>query len=198
MIVYTKRIVFPTSVKCLLLFLLITIMAPVITYAQEAREEAPPLKERIFYGGSFSLQLGSVTNIEVSPIIGIWVLPRVNFAIGPNYRYYKDYYGKTNLYGGRAYVQLVFFKDLDKFIPMGTHTSLFLHFEDEMLSLESSYWKNVSYDPQRFMINTLLAGGGISQQIGARAALNIMVLWALNDPGYEIYGKPEIRIGFVF
>jgi hypothetical protein len=25
-----------------------------------------------------------------------------------------------------------------------------------------------------------------------------MVLWALNDSGYQIYSNPEIRIGFVF
>jgi len=48
------------------------------------------------------------------------------------------------------------------------------------------------------MINTILAGGGLSQQIGRRAALNFMVLWALNDSGYGLYSNPEIRIGFVF
>jgi hypothetical protein len=66
-----------------------------------------------------------------------------------------------------------------------------------LLSLESSFWK----DPlatDRFYINTVLAGGGISQQIGRRSSLNIIVLWALNDSGYGVYNNPEIRVSFNF
>jgi hypothetical protein len=44
----------------------------------------------------------------------------------------------------------------------------------------------------------VLAGPGLSQQIGRRASLNFMVLWPLNDSGYDIYSKPEIRVSFSF
>ena len=168
-----------------------------ISSGQKTKEDAPPLKDRLFYGGSFSLQLGSVTNIEVAPVIGLWVLPKIAVAAGPSYRFYKDLAGKTDIFGGRSYVQLVIFRDIDKFIPLGIHTSIFLHCEDEMLSLDSEFWRNVIFRPKRFMINTVLAGAGISQQIGSRAFFNIMVLWAFND-SENIYNNPEIRIGFVF
>jgi hypothetical protein len=169
-----------------------------ITYGQESGEEVPPLKERIFFGGNFSLQLGTMTNIEASPVIGLWILPRLAVATGPCYTFYKFDRVKTDIFGGRAYAQFVVMRDLDKLIPLGTSTSIFLHIEDEVLSLESIPWGNTSVSTKRFIVNTVLAGAGVSQQIGKRASLNLMFLWPLNDSGYEIYSNPEIRVGFVF
>jgi hypothetical protein len=169
---------------------------------QKVKEEAPPLKERIFFGGSFGLQLGTITNINLSPIVGLWVLPRLAVAVGPYYTFYKDPQGKTDIYGGKAYVQFVVLQDLNKFIPLGSNTGLFLHLEDECLSLNSNYWKNVVIPPDRFVMNTLLGGVGLSQQIGRKASLNLMVLWSLLETdaemGSRIYSNPEIRIAFTF
>lgn len=189
--------VYINNMRKILTFVILTFLFSIIS-GQESRREVPPLRERLFYGGSFSLQFGTITNIEVSPVIGLWVLPRLAVAVGPSYSYYKYYDIKTDIYGGRSYVQFVVLRDLDKFIPLGIHTSFFLHLEDEMLSLESDSWSNAPVNSKRFIINTVLAGVGISQQVGTRSSINFMVLWALNDSGYEIYSNPEIRIGFVF
>ena len=195
--------VYINNMRKILTFVILTFLSSIIS-GQESRREVPPLKDRLFYGGNFSLQLGTVTDIEVSPVIGLWVLPKLAVAIGPSYSYYryKDPYDKsitkTDIFGGRSYVQFVVLRDLDKFIPLGIHTSFFLHLEDEMLSLDTYFWKNITLPPKRFLINTVLSGVGISQQIGTRSSLNFMVLWTLNDSGYEIYSNPEIRIGFVF
>ena len=162
------------------------------------RNDIPPLGERLFYGGSLGLQLGSITDIQVSPVVGIWVLPRIAVALGPTYRFYKDYYFRTNIYGGRAYTQLVVVQDISSMIPIGSRIGIFLHAENELLSLESESWKNPPYDSDRFYVNTLLAGAGISQPMGRRSSFNIMVLWALNDSQYDIYSNPEIRISFIF
>jgi hypothetical protein len=75
---------------------------------------------------------------------------------------------------------------------------IFLHLENELLSLESETWKNLPYGSDRFYVNTLLAGAGISQPMGRRSSFNIMVLWALNESIYDIYSNPEIRISFIF
>ncbi|HUX59070.1 MAG TPA: hypothetical protein VMV77_19020 [Bacteroidales bacterium] len=165
---------------------------------QKAREEPPPIKERLFYGGSFGLQFGTITDIQISPVIGLWVLPRLAVAVGPDYRFYKDTFGRTNVYGGKGYLQFVVIQDISSFIPIGGHTGIFLHCEDELLSLQSSFWKYPPYTSDRFYLNTILAGGGISQQLGRRSSLNLMVLWALNNSGYDVYGNPEIRISFNF
>jgi hypothetical protein len=174
-------------------------------FDQKDKEESPPFKERLFYGGSFGLQFGSITDIQVSPVIGYWLLPRLNVAVGPDYRYYKDQFDRTTIYGGKGYLQFVVIQDINKVIPMGVHTGIFLHMEDELLSLKSAFWKPapsypsiLPYKSDRFYLNTVLAGVGISQQIGRRSSLNFIVLWALNDSGYNIYSNPEIRISFIF
>ena len=178
---------------CLLFFMTFSIV-----YGQEGKKEIPPLKDRLFFGGSFGLQFGTITDIQFSPIIGLWILPRLGVAAGPDYRFYKNPYNRTTIYGGKSYLQFIFLRDLNSIIPIGIHTSLFLQGQYEALSLESAFFKTTPYDSRRFMINTLLAGGGFSQQIGRRSSLNFMLLWALNDSGYGIYSNPEIRIGFIF
>jgi|WetSurSiteA1Bulk_404760.scaffolds.fasta_scaffold00935_8 hypothetical protein len=165
---------------------------------QQVRQEKPPLRERLFFGGNVGLMFGSYTNIDISPIVGLWVLPRLAVGAGPDFRYYKDPYGSTTIYGGKVYTEIVFLQDLNNILPLGIHLGLFLHGEYEGLSLESAFFKNPPYESERFMLNTFLAGGGIRQMLGPRSAMNITFLWAFDDSGYGIYGNPEIRISFMF
>jgi hypothetical protein len=165
---------------------------------EEKKSDNPPVKERLFFGGSTGLVFGTITDIQLSPVVGFWVLPRIAVAAGPTFRYYKDQLDKTTIYGGRAYTELVVIQDLNKFLPLGSHTGVFLHLEDELLSLKASFWK-YPYNPQgRFYVNTVLAGAGISQQLGRRSSLNFMILWPLNESNYSLYSKPDLRIAFIF
>ncbi|OFY65089.1 MAG: hypothetical protein A2V64_04215 [Bacteroidetes bacterium RBG_13_43_22] len=175
--------------------LLITVQC---AQAQRVGSEPPPLKERLFYGGSFGLQIGTITDIEISPIIGLWVLPRLNVAAGPNYRFYKDPAGRTDIYGGKGYTEFVLIKDINSIVPLGINMGIFFHFEDEFLSLDSEFWNISTATSERYNINTLLAGAGLSQPIGRRSSLNMMVLWALNESEYNIYSTPEFRVSFTF
>ena len=186
--------------KIICMFLIIVSVSFSVIYGQKSKEEPPPFKERLFFGGSLGLQFGTITDIEISPIVGLWVLPRVAIAAGPNYRFYKSKLSNvwTDIYGGRFYTELVVIQDINSIIPVGIHTGIFLHIEDEFLSLQSSFWKNPPYASNRFWVNTILAGAGISQQMGRRSALNIMVLWALNESLYSLYSNPEIRFSFTF
>jgi hypothetical protein len=184
------------AVKILILIFLLVQFST--SDAQNVRDQAPPLSERIFFGGSFGLQFGTLTNIQVAPVVGLWVLPRLAVAAGPDFTYYKFYDDKTSMYGGKAYTQFVILQDLNNILPLGVHMGMFLHLEDEFLNLESAYWKNPPYASERFNINTVLVGGGISQQLGRRSFMNVTLLWALTDPGYQVYGEPEIRLSFNF
>lgn len=177
---------------------LILLIQPLILSGQQYNKEVPPLGERFFYGGSFGLMFGSITDIEASPIVGFWVLPRLAVAAGPNYRFYKDRIDKTTIYGGRIYTDLVVIRDFSSLIPVGTNFGIFLHAENEFLSLESAFWKNPPVFSERFWINTILAGPGISQMLGRRSSLNFMVLWALNETEYGVYSNPELRVSFTF
>jgi len=161
--------------------------------AQKTRSEVPPIKERLFYGGSLGLQLGTLTDIDLSPIVGLWLLPRLNIAAGPKYEYYKFYDERANFYGGRVYTQFVFIKDLNNLIPVGVHLGFFLHAEDEFFRID--YTDGTDWI-SRF-INTPLIGAGLSEPLGRRAAMNFMVLWPL-DNFYGLYSEPELRISFTF
>jgi hypothetical protein len=167
-------------------------------YDQKETTDTPAFKERLFFGGSFGLMFGTVTDIQISPVVGFWLLPRVAVAVGPSYRFYKDPTDRTHIFGARGYVQFVVIQDLNSIIPLGSHTGIFLHAEDELLSLEASFWKYPLHPRGRFYENTILAGAGISQQLGKRSSVNFMALWPLNDPQYPIYSKPELRISFIF
>jgi hypothetical protein len=191
--IVTRSLLFPLIVA---LFLLIIPVSDI--YSQKNREEPPPFRERLFYGGSFNLQFGTITNIELSPVVGLWVFPRLAVAAGPKYRFYKDPDGSTDIYGGSGYVQFVVIQDFNNIIPAGLHIGFFLHAEDELLSLQSSFWNNTLVTTKRFAVNTALAGAGISQPMGRRSSLNIMALWALNESQYDLYSNPEIRISFIF
>jgi len=195
----TKIVVLHRNKLRILIIVFLVLMNPVsVIFSQNRREEPPPLRERIFFGGNLGLQFGTITNIQISPIVGLWVLPRVTVAGGPNFTYYQDPYDKTMIYGGKFYTEFYLIRDLSSVLPLGGRTGIFLHLEDELLSLESDYWAYPSSSVGRFTINTLLLGGGISQQIGSRAFMNFMVLWALNESTYTVYNNPEIRVSFTF
>jgi len=179
----------------ILLLLLLTISS----FGQSIRQGAPPIRERIFFGGSFGLQFGSLTDIEIAPIAGFWVLPRIAVAAGPDYRFYSYYKDNTHIYGGKTYLELTLLRNINSVIPIGTNTDIIAHVEDQLLSLESSFFRDPPFTSKRFYTNTILAGGGLSQMIGKRSALNILVLWTLNEKeDLGLYSTPEIRLSFVF
>ena len=96
---------------------------------------------------------------------------RIAVAAGPNYRYYKDQYAKTAIYGGKAYVNLLLFRTLPKLFLWRSIQEFSSMLENELLSLKTSFWKYPPYQGDRFYVNTVLAGAGLSQQIGRRSSL---------------------------
>lgn len=186
------------SVIRTLIMVVILLICDAVTLGQKVRNDIPPIKERLFYGGGLGLQFGTVTDIEVTPVVGLWVLPRLGVAAGPTFRFYKNPYYRTTIYGGRSYLEYILLQDLDNIIPLGIHAGLFIHGEYEVLSLESALFKTDPNATGRFLVGTFLAGGGIRQPLGQRSSLNLTFLWALNDSGYAIYGNPEVRVSFIF
>jgi hypothetical protein len=178
--------------------LLYGLLSPERLDGQQVSKEVPPLSERIFYGGSFGLQFGSITNIQVSPVVGLWVRPRLTVAVGPEYTYYKDPGNATSIYGANVYTQFFVIQDLNNVVKLGLHYGFFAMAEDELLSLKSSFWKDPPFNSDRFYTNTFMVGGGISQPLGQRSAINLMVLWPLEPPQYGFYSNPEIRFNFIF
>ena len=119
-------------------FLALTLLSE----GQSAFQNRPPLRERLFFGGGFGLTFGSITNIEVSPIVGVRVLPRLAVAGGPTFQYFADEFGEMTIYGGKGYVQFTLIQSLDNIIPLGLNTGIHLHGEYEGLSLDEALVSN--------------------------------------------------------
>jgi hypothetical protein len=160
--------------------------------------ERPSFSQRLFFGGSFGLQLGTITNIDLAPIAGVWLLPRVAAGAGPSFQYYKDPYGATAIYGGRALIQLTLIQDLNNILPLGLNLGIFATGEYEGLSLEKEFFSITPASDGRLYYDSFLVGAGLSQPTGMRSSMNITFLWCITGNDYGIYDSPEIRIEFYF
>lgn len=155
-----------------------------------AQDEGPKrrLSPKVFFGGTFGLQAGTVTYIDISPMAGYFIKPRLTAGVGATYKYYSDsrYSPKftTSIYGGSVFTQFYAFENI------------FLHAEVEPLSME--VYNPVDYTSQREWITGILVGAGYMQRMGERSGVYIMGLWNLNQTSKSPYVNPIIRVGFQF
>lgn len=149
-----------------------------------------PLKsdflDKFYTGGNIGAQFGTVTFIEISPLVGYKITDRISAGIGGTYQYYEyhdTYYNlKTNVYGGRIFGRY-FFTDY-----------LFAHAEYEYLNLEAFDF----YPRRRVDVGSLMAGGGYVQRFGEHSGIVAMILYNFTESIYTPYQNPIIRIGVNF
>jgi len=173
-----------------------------VTIPENEKQRKRPARKKLFFGGYMSLRFGTVTDIELAPIVGYQLTPRFSVASGIKYEYYSDRYYNydTHIYGFKVFSRFNIIQDLNRIIPAGISMSIFVHAEYEGLSLESRYFDYGNQFPgqDRFWLNTFLVGGGIRQPIGPKAGIYFSILWNLNDNINSIYSNPIMRIGFSF
>jgi hypothetical protein len=137
--------------------------------------------DRLFTGGDLGVQFGSITAVNVSPILGYWIT-KDKFAagVGATYQYfnYKSYNFTTSIYGGNLFSRYYFGE------------SFFAHGEYELLNVEA-------FDGfhERVFVPGLLAGGGYRQDLGERASFVFMLLYNFSESYYTPYRNPVIRAG---
>jgi len=151
-------------------------------------EEKPPLRERMYYGGNFSLQFGGVTFIDISPLAGVMITDRYSAGIGATYQYINFRFlntGGRSVYGGRI------------FNRYNITQNFFAHAEIESLNAE---YVSPGNELRREWIPGAFVGGGYFSPAGARGGFNIMILYNLMyDNLRSPYNEPYvIRVGFVF
>lgn len=185
------------ALNIVMLLLIMTASTGEICAQENRRSPAPAPSERIFLGGNFGLQFGTYAYLEFSPVAGYWLAPRISVAAGPSFKYYKDPYGSSDVWGWKGYTRFAIINDLSNIIPSALGISFYLHGEYESLSFRSSYL-GIQSDASRQQVNTAFAGAGMSQPLGSRGNINLTLLWVVDDGGYMIYNNPEYRIEFVF
>ncbi|HOW26503.1 MAG TPA: hypothetical protein PK711_12635 [Bacteroidales bacterium] len=162
--------------------------APSLTVAQPHPNDSIPrprttFADRLFIGGTFGVQFGDVTLVDVSPLVGFHITPRLSAAVGVIYQYYDDnyYHYSTHIYGGRTWARCYVYKN-----------ALFAHAEYELVNYQPySFLGN-----ERISVGSFLLGGGYTQWIGPRAFMSLTVLWNFTESPYSLYDNPIFQIGF--
>ena len=170
-------------------------------------------RDRLFFGGSFGLAIGTYTDIEVSPIVGYYITPRWSAGFGVTYEYYNNKYHwaydiptppwvqyerfETHIWGGRLFTNYVIVNNVNDWISLGFNFRIFAHVEYEALSYEKGFL--AYHKPGREWQHSVLAGGGLRFPTGKRSSMNLYILWNLNSSLHNFYGSgPIIRIGYNF
>jgi hypothetical protein len=155
---------------------------------------------KLFFGGNFGLWFGSITSIELDPIVGYMVTPRLALGLGPMYMYYKEYDLETSIYGGKIFGQFTVFKDLNNSIKINLG-DIFIYAENELLNIEPIYYDPITnwyYKQSRKWIDLAVLGFGIRYPIGPKAGVSLYILWDISQNPEYSYQNPDIRIGFNF
>jgi len=140
-------------------------------FAQSSNEidQNSDFRDRIFTGGNFGMSFGTTTYIEISPTLGYRFTNEFSAGAGISYRYRKDKRFNPDLttsdYGGSIFARYNIF---DPFYARA---------EFEFLSYEIPF---VGREGIRESYNSFLVGGGVSQPMGNKAALNFSVLYNLS------------------
>ncbi|QRR02519.1 hypothetical protein [Dyadobacter sandarakinus] len=169
---------------------------------REVREKKPevdfkqlPFIDRVRLGGSFGLSLGTVTNVNLSPMAGYELTEKLVAGVGLTGMYYKSRYFGVNqfYYGGRAFLMY-------SVVPMVN-----LIGELEAMNVETDTF--TKYDVRKWLASPML-GAAYSQPVGGKfiKAVHFTVLYNFNynnqldDYGNNIspYASPFVfRITFL-
>lgn len=135
------------------------------------KSEAPlPILDRLRLGGSFGLGFGTVTNINLSPMVGLNLTDKLVSGVGVTYMWYHSnrFNINSNYYGGRAFLMY-------SVLPMVT-----LQAEYEGMNVQ--YFNNADRRYVRTWIGSPLIGGAYTQPLGGRftRGVHMTVLYNLN------------------
>lgn len=138
-------------------------------------ELEPTFWDRTYFGGNFSFQFGDLTVINVSPLMGYMVTPKLSVGPGITYQYLKgdayDYYTglrysyDSNIFGWRAFARY-------NITPM-----FFAHTEYESLKVE--YPNEFGPGLVKDWVPGFFVGGGVFQPVGRRAGIGLTLLFNL-------------------
>lgn len=180
------------AVLAIFLFLIFGKVDDALAQREIYPEDDPPLKDRMYYGGNFSLQFGSLTYIDISPLAGVMLTEKLSAGLGGTYQYlrFRRTKSSSSVYGGRLFGRY------------NITENIFAHSEAE--SLNTAYVVPGATPSQdrltRDWVTGIFVGGGYFTPFGSRGGANITLLYNLTyDNRRSPYNEPYvIRVGFVF
>ena len=185
----------------LIAIILLSLINPELSSAQSNIERnKPSFTDKLVFGGGFGLQFGTLTLVDLSPVVGYRVTERFETGIGLTYKYYryKDYWRdasgrgydlKSNILGGSVYVRYHILKNV------------FAHAEFEQLQYRYTQFYNtgtgISREKETANISSMFIGGGLKQPISQHSYFFIMALWNLTESTMSPYNNPILRMGVI-
>lgn len=174
-----------------LLFSTLLLVLPALAQdsTNTTKRDPRPMKDRFWFGGGLGLNFGTVTAIQVEPMVGYFVDRKNKFSVGTGLSYW-------------------YFRD-NRFIPPFTNDGygyrLFTRFRPiqqfyghvEFLHLNAERFSFVDQDYKRIWVPHLLVGGGYVQTLGGRSSIFFQVLFdVLQDPN-SVYANQPVFSGGV-
>ena len=167
-----------------LVLIAIFIMSINITNAQyyEKNKKNTKVKDRVFFGGGLGLQFGTLTIIDIKPLIGYKVTPKFHVGLELTYSYLQNNTipFSTDIYGASVFTKYYIYE------------GFFAQAQIEALNIEVL---DVNDNISRIWLDNYYVGAGYLQKIGARGGMYIMALWNLKQSEYSLYSNPLISIG---
>ncbi|HOZ41346.1 MAG: hypothetical protein IPO05_00385 [Flavobacteriales bacterium] len=150
-----------------------------IAHAQETRptvkKDTRSFSERIWFGGGVGLSFGTVTAIQLDPMLGYKVDEEGKFTVGAgaSYWYLRDNrFASNNTLQGYGYRPFLRYR----FIEQAYAHAEFLH-------MNVDAYNYITDRTQRLWVPHVLVGGGYVQPLGGRSSIFLQVLFeVLQDP----------------
>lgn len=147
-------------------------------YVRESPAEKPiPFKDRLWFGGGIGLSFGTVTAVQLNPLVGVQLdrAQKLSVGLGPSYAYYRDNrytpaYELSN-YGYRIFSR---YRVIEQ---------AFLHAEFLHMNTQSFFDNHTG----RIWVPHLLLGAGYVQPIGGRTSFYLQVLFEVLQDPYSVY-----------
>jgi hypothetical protein len=172
--------------KKLLLLMLVLLLGTVVYGQREVdMEQTPSFRDRVFFGGGFGLGGGSNSFfVSVSPMVGYMLTERLSAGVGLNYTFvrYDQFDQNDSQYGFLAFTRYNIYRQF------------FLQMQYDYINFTQYYIvppSNEVFD-ERDSYSRVLGGGGISQPLGRRGAINLVAMYDLTHSSQSPYGSPWV------
>lgn len=156
-----------------------------INQNQIAPKDFSSFKERLFVGGNIGAGFGSITFINVQPIIGCKITKKFSLGVTGTYNYYSQ------VYGGQKFVSTIY--GAGAFGRYHFHDNFFAQVGVERLSVLD--YRAIIPD-SRVWIDNILVGGGYRQMFSKRGSFVAAIFYNINQTPLSPYPNPIIQIGF--
>lgn len=145
------------------------------------------MKDRFFVGGGVGAAFGDVDYVEVAPLLGFIVVPRVDVGVQPFYRWTNDGRYSPSVestdYGTRIFTRVRII------------SSFFAEADYQYTSYE---YVNVNGGATRASNNAFLAGAGYTVPFSRNAGMYFSALYDFSYDGNDPYSPYDSPVQFQF